>query len=287
MWKVKLPDNTKVLEHVKTAFTYADENKKYNFSALEITEIDKLYSHYDSVKAVACAELEGLALGKNLLNAIHTAYNETQQGGRLNFLRNELLLNAITCPCCGISVPDELDHYLPKEDYRGLSIYVRNLIPYCHKCNNKKRTVSGLNPEERFINAYFDDLPMDKQFFFAKAILNGKNLRFEFQVHKIDGLDDQLVTQMNFQMTRVDLRKRLGRELNNYFSLLSSFVQVAYEIGGKLSVQKNLELAAKKQIADFGINHWRHAVIAALAEHDGFCDGGFYEPWSLARPDSV
>jgi hypothetical protein len=59
-----------------------------------------------------------------------------------------------------------------------LAIYVRNLVPYCHDCNNSKKTHAG-GDDKRFIHPYFDAIP-DVQFLQATVHLQGGALRVEF-----------------------------------------------------------------------------------------------------------
>lgn len=287
MWKLKLPTHRGIMDHIDTALTLKNGTQKYPLTAANKAAIKVIYTTYDQTKGLAGPGLDASHLHVDLLDALEKGYNEIQLSGRLSKLREKLLLNAKTCPCCGISTPDELDHHLPKSIYKVLAIYSRNLIAYCHKCNNKKRTIDGIDPDKRFIQAYFDEVPLDKQFLFAKVTLRGKSLKIELEISPIPELDSQLQKQMDFMMKKVDLKNRLLKELNSHLSSISTYIKRDYETAGKAGAKKNLETAAKQEAERYGLNHWRHAVIQALANHDAFCDGGFYEPLALKRPISI
>lgn len=67
------------------------------------------------------------------------------------------------CPYCGNGKIEEVDHYVPKENYPEFTLYPNNLIPLCNKCNKKKgdKFVDTRN-ERQFINFYsdcIDDIP--------------------------------------------------------------------------------------------------------------------------------
>lgn len=61
------------------------------------------------------------------------------------------------CPFCGTGKLEEIDHYIPKENYPEFTLYPLNLIPICNKCNKKKwdKFLDGAN-ERKFINFYSD-----------------------------------------------------------------------------------------------------------------------------------
>ena len=198
-------------------------------------------------------------------------------------LRNTLLLNASTCPTCGIMVPDELDHHLPKSVYKSLAIYSRNLVAYCHKCNNKKRTVDGIDPNERFIHPYFSKLPVNEQFLFADVSLVNNALSISLRIEQINGISDLILTQMEFQMNRVNLKRRLVKTLNVHLSSIAGYIERDYQIGGHLAVAEGIRFNAKAQKKIFGLNHWRYAILIALANCQDFCDGGFYNSLGLTK----
>jgi hypothetical protein len=68
------------------------------------------------------------------------------------------------CPMCGSFHSGTLDHLLPKTDYPVFAIFGRNLVPAC-KCNSKRTAVLvGLNPGERILHPYFDDIMRERLF---------------------------------------------------------------------------------------------------------------------------
>lgn len=74
------------------------------------------------------------------------------------------------CPCCGEDgAPGTLDHYLPKDIFPELSIFLANLTPMCQPCQGEKSTKfiskSGVR---KFLHPYFD--VMDECFFHVKIV---------------------------------------------------------------------------------------------------------------------
>src|SRR5690242_16379596 len=102
MWKIELPSKNDAIGELVKALTYKDGAPKYPITEKEKSEIDSIYSEYEQAKGVANISLECKSFDKTLLNAIEKGYNEVQIGGRLNDLRDRILVNAGLCPCCGI-----------------------------------------------------------------------------------------------------------------------------------------------------------------------------------------
>ena len=284
MWRLNLPSNRMTMTHIETALTLLDGTQKYPVTVIQKRAIKLLYQAYDNNKGQHGTNLDATHLDPKLLIALEKGYNEIQINGRLTKLREKLLLAAKRCPCCGIGEAVTLDHHLPKDTYQVFSIYVRNLVAYCNTCNNKKRSVTGTDPKKRFIHPYYCPLPELSQFLFAKVSLRGRSLKFDLYIKPVAGLKIQMISQMEFMMNQVDLKNRLMKELNVYFTSIATSIKSDFERAGKTAVKKSLEENAKHQAKNFTLNHWRHAVLQALSEHNGFCDGGFYEPWALDRP---
>jgi len=287
MWKLNLPDNADARDNITRAFTYVNGNIKFAISAAEFDQVENLYNRYEEVSGLPHADLLATGLRQDLREALHTAYGEVQDKGRLKDLRSRLFLNAERCPCCGILAPDELDHYLPQVDYPALAIYSSNVVPYCHLCNKRKLAADGINPDERFIHVYYNELPQDTQFLFARTWIENRGLQCELEVRVVSGISAQLVRQMNFQIERVKLVERLIKELFVFLSPVATYLKLDYETGGSVLVSANLRNSAQNQRKQFGQNHWRPVVMDALADCDEFCDGGFHDCLSLDRAPAL
>ena len=79
---------------------------------------------------------------KNLWDELHTLNGEGK---------------VLRCPLCGLNYVYDLDHYMPKSIYPQYAVHPQNLIPICHRCNNKKLEKWVDHQNKRVIfNAYFD-----------------------------------------------------------------------------------------------------------------------------------
>ncbi|NVM64897.1 hypothetical protein FHW88_003186 [Mucilaginibacter sp. SG538B] len=281
MWKLKLPDNKAALDELETALTLKNGKAKFPLSAADKIIVQEIYDNYETLKGVSNNKLLGAGLTIGLAEAIEAGYGEVQLNNRLEDLRNRLLVNAGLCPCCGILPADELDHHLPKSVFKALAVYSSNLVPYCHKCNNKKRAVTGDDPAERFIHFYYDDVPEDVQFFFAVTKITNNALEVNFELRAIPELNAELYGQLSFQTQRVGLNSRLAKTVNDYMSSFAFGLADSFNSGGEVAAQKFLQGNARQLQRQFGINHWRTALLTNLSENRLFYNGGFFVPLAL------
>ncbi len=276
MWKINLPNDDNSLDDLKSALTYKNSLVKYELTESEQSEIIYIYSKYDITQGVVDESFKGVNIRVESKQALYKAYDEVQEGRRLENLRSLLLSAANRCPFCGISEADELDHHLPRSKFELLAIYARNLVPICHKCNNKKRTITGENPEESFIHIYYEKTPENIQFFHANTSIIEDGIIVKFEIKKFSDISELLYKQLSFQIKRINLDKRLEKEINIF---LSAFVVSLEEIYGENKnfekVKQFLQSNIKYFNDSFGLNDWRTVLLISLLKCDQFCDGGF------------
>jgi len=276
MKKLIPPDNTNCTSHISTAFTYANNSPKYNITRDEVDTISKIYEKYDDLKGREDDEFKSILLSNYLNSALENSYNEIQEKGRLSSLREEILLSVNRCPFCGITAAEELDHHLPKSIYKSLGIYNRNLIPSCHICNNKKRTLVGIP------HIYFDDF-LEEHFLIAEVKMESGALSVQFKV------DPQNLSPEEFEMIdkvikRIDLNNRLQEECNIYLSSFSITMEMSFDSFKKEGVRQFLISQYEQNLRQFGQNDWRTAVILALSNCEGFYNEGFKDYYQSIIP---
>lgn len=275
MRKIKSPDCKLVLSELTTALTYKNNNPKYKLEAEEEVIISSIYAQYKSTKGAPHDNFKSTTLQDDTNNALYHAYGETQEGGRLYDLRSRILVSVSRCPFCGISEADELDHHLPRSIFKAIAIYPLNLIPLCHKCNNKKKTVTGENIEERFTHVYFDDFP-DFPLLKANVELQNNALSVDFTIEK-NGISELLFKQLNFQIERINLNNRLKKECNIYLSSIGSIIENSFGENNAENLRDILISQSNENKKIFGLNDWRTAFLLSLSSCEDFCNGGFKE----------
>ena len=277
MWKLPLPCNQNCIEELQTALTYKNGTPKYALTAQDIINIQSIYRRYDELRGRAHEDLIAADLLSDLTrDAIHDGYSEVQENARLKKMRSKLMLAADRCPCCGISAVTDLDHHLPRSVYKPIAVYSRNLVPLCHRCNNKKRTIAGNNPESSFIHFYYDNIPTDHRFLIADSVMINGALDVNFKIIKIDVLSDDIYRMLKFQIERVDLNTRLQKEINVFLCSYAISLNLAYGEDKNFEAVKHLLLSNEQHfIEKMGINDWRSSLLSSLSENIEFCDGGF------------
>lgn len=262
------------LERALSPYRYGGRDRGYAGTRTEIDEVLALYNAYDAARGVATAPLTAPGLGPNLKQALHDAYDQTQANRRLKHVRQQLFASVDLCPVCGIDPPTELDHVLPRVDYKALSIYVRNLVPLCHQCNHRKLAGFAEPGEMSFVHAYFDLLP-DVQFLRALIDLDGDALNVNFVIDVTDVTLGELGGRLTNIHQRLRLNDRYRAEVNLFASSQAVALHLAYDATGAEGVQRYLRALGHTEVARLYRNHWRPTLWYALAEHADFCDGGF------------
>ncbi|HVB78908.1 MAG TPA: hypothetical protein VNE82_03045 [Candidatus Binataceae bacterium] len=268
-------DRSDLLRAIKT-YRYGGRVLGYTATSQELDAILALYDRYDADRAAPCEAMKGGAFPTALTDAVHDAFESTQQGRKLHSIRKTLFSGVDLCPICGIGPVVELDHYLPRSVFKPLAIYARNLVPMCHACNLAKLAGFGDQDEQeqRFLHAYFDALP-DVSFLSADVSIRDGGLVVEFGIDEGVGLPDGYARRLEHQITELGLNARYRSEVNTYITSHAIALHLQHATGGGGAVCAFLRLQARYETGAFYRNHWRPTLLAALAIHDEFTDGGF------------
>lgn len=182
---------------------------------------------------------------------------ETYEGQKLYYIREELFKLADVCPMCGIGEPSQLDHQLPKSKYKSLSLCRLNLVPVCALCNNKKKD----KDPTKFIHPYYQEFPKDKMFLVANIHINEKkhivSWKYEFDLR---GIDNKLREKIDHQASVIKLLRRLQKASNSFVSEMfccSSF-------SSKDVLKSFLQHELNRKIYMYGHNDWRTVLLHAL-----------------------
>lgn len=273
MWNVALPDIGDIDAQLDAGLRYANGQPVYHLAPGERAGLHALYALYDTVLGEPNVLLQPPGLA-NCANAIHGAYGQVQKGGRLHALREQLLGAVSECPLCGSGPATTLDHHLPKAVYRALAINPRNLVPSCQPCNRAKGTLlpaAGAG----MIHAYYQVLP-PVEFFVADVTYAGGALAVLF---RIDGaaLPPLLAARLSFQLGQLDLNKRYPDAINIFLFSLKPALDWLRASGYSRALFENvLRHMAEGYSVQFGLNHWRTALVRGLL----VCDAFLVDPWT-------
>ena len=273
MWKLPLPTVIDDIDIIKTALTFEDKTKKYEYTESEINCIKKAYKTYEANLGQPCEEINKILLGDSFSNAMHDAYSEVQKTGRLKGYRKAIKDSTLLCPYCGTPSITDIDHHLPRSKYKIFAIYRRNLIPCCHPCNNKKRAIAGESPDEQFPHVYHEKFPAES-FLKACVIVKEKSVEVSFYIEKTTNLSQETYERAKNLLKKMELSDRF----QNYYIANIAESRLAIETAaqsGKSTFKEYLLKTHIKHRENFGLNDWRTALYLALSDSDDFINGGY------------
>jgi len=186
-------------------------------------------------------------------------YDSRKNSGELKRMRQKAGLKS--CPVCGSPVTGDLDHYLPRTNYREFSIMRANLVPACRHCNSgvKGTTVHGGDPR-RFIHPYFDTWA-------ANALWDVEIVRpykaATFRPRVLPGLPaprDQIVA---FHLENV-LGTQFHLSMATEWSTLPGQIKLRDPVLSLHSVTDQIVLELRIALMSKGINSWQAALMRGI-----------------------
>lgn len=223
-----------------------------------------LYREYDKNNGViTTADDDKLCDAQK--KALYYLYeSQTYEGQDLYYIREELFKLAKVCPMCGFGEISQLDHQMPRADYKSLSVCRLNLVPTCGVCNNKKRK----NDSTTFIHPYYDHAIKDVPFFIIEvnSTPDTHKVYWNFGINEALIGNQLLIDKINNQIGIIKLYKRLMNETNEMLSdMLSGMDDWSQE-----SLDETLEREYRKHYRRRGINDWHTVFVKGLIESPNF-----------------
>ncbi len=189
----------------------------------------------------------------------------------LSKLKTEIFKNNISelhniCPYCGIGQPETIDHYLPQEDYPEFCVLPMNLIPCCHKCNNKKdRNWKAFNNNRDILNFYHDSF-FGNQFLFVKYEIVDNVPIINFYLEKSGTISDDEFEIVTNHFQNINLITIYNDKYDVIITDLKRDILSGINTGLDDNTIKQMLLnKATIEESDFGINHWRTILKRKVA----------------------
>lgn len=223
-----------------------------------------LYRLYDSNNGSITSD-DDSRISKDKRDVLYSLYNKTQKGGALYSIRKELFKNVDYCPMCGMSAPSQLDHLMPRDDFRSLSVCRMNLVPTCSVCNNKKRKGDSSN----FIHPYYAQAIINVPFFEIEIHSSPVTHRMSwtFNINKQIIPDRELASKIESQVGVIKLFRRLYKETN---MMLSDILNAGISSQAQLDQIMNYEYSKHVNNNRYGMNDWRCVFLKSLIESPHF-----------------
>lgn len=193
-----------------------------------------------------------------------------------SYLR-DLLIHAVPrCPYCGIGETAVLDHVLPRSVWPEFTIHIRNLVPACGKCNGHKSNRSFLISNWSYRHPYFDS-ELTEHFLFARPLIRGKNIRYEFWVAQPSKLSATTFLSIEKAFETFDLANRFSRQSVATLSDRSYKLKQLFKDLGAVGVKEYLLGESLSLSHSRGPNHWEAVLFRDLAANVQYCN---FQHWS-------
>jgi hypothetical protein len=237
-----------------------------------------VFSAYESYvdTATAVCRLKPAAAAPATPKDLQGNYQYLTQSGR--DVRSALLQNnpGGRCPLCDQGRATTLDHYLPQSLFPEFSILPLNLVPACGDCNRNKSATYAQADVGLFLHAYLDQIPDSSRFLFADVWVESRIIAVEFRVKPPRSLSTELRRRIVTHYEELDLAALYRVEAVNEISERSGRIKGMVHEGTSLEdVSDYLHLEAKSIASAKGHNHWRYALLDAMAQDDDICAGAF------------
>ncbi|WP_141323939.1 HNH endonuclease [Myxococcus sp. AB025B] len=209
------------------------------------------------------------ASAENTQDLLHCYDVPTQSLNRLktNIKSAQPALQRAFCPYCGINSPNTFEHYLPQVDHPEFSVCQYNLVPACGECNSQKGTTWKNATGREIIHYYFDDLPYQSKWLFAKVDLQQNEPTVEFTLKLPLVLNPDVFNLIRSHYAKLNLLERYKARSVEAFS---------DALGGNRGTLSESDLSelyrarATDYARDFGRNYWKAAIYLAMAESQDF-----------------
>ncbi|MGL4914126.1 MAG: HNH endonuclease [Romboutsia sp.] len=208
---------------------------------------------------------------KDILKGCYTR-NKEHEVGMVTSNIISMQTNSIQskCPHCGLSEPDTIDHYLPKDVFPEFSILPINLVPMCGRCNNIKNTDWEINGYRNSIHFYFDSF-IDKKFLYCKLEYKSKVdikpiAKFYLQKHEEMNDIEFMIAKNHFDT--FNLYERYSKQI---VEVISSTYEECVESGLGADInKKTIGASIRTKIRRNGVNYWEVCVLEAILKSDEF-----------------
>ncbi|MFT3832540.1 MAG: HNH endonuclease signature motif containing protein [Micropruina sp.] len=192
------------------------------------------------------------------------AYDNRLVAGRGRHLYDKILVAALRrqCPYCEYGMVSTLDHFLPKSAFGALALEPWNLVPACKDCNHSLGAGSADDASTELIHPF---VWADQETWLAASIMDGDEAVAEYRVEKPLAWSDETFSRVQSHFSRLKLKTRYAEISAGAIHEITHSLQHLRAVGQPEVIGVHLAELADAQRLARGPNHWRTALLAALA----------------------
>lgn len=237
-------------------------------------DIEHAYACYD--KSVSPSDLTPILAQDDEANAAALRANYPKlRSGIQKKIGARILSRSKKCCMCGHAPSGQLDHHLPKAEFPEFSVLTMNLIPVCADCNHKKdETFRRADGGPAFLHAYRDSLPASESFLVVDVSI-AETVAADFRVVQTESITASAFVTLQCHFQSLGLADLYGELATELMTEKLTPIYEYFDEGGVKVVEKYLRRDARGAARTHGLNHWKRALLDALADDERFCGGGF------------
>lgn len=222
----------------------------FHFNDNSFEKIPKIeYQHLDSLKSC--------------YNSSTDALDEL----KISIKKKQLNISHKICQYCGINTDDQIDHYLPKEDYADFNVNSLNMIPCCGRCNLKKSQywLDDSTNEKGIINLYRDELIKDQYLHCKIQFIEGNFIGYYYLENRtnISSKDYRLICNHYRQL---ELIERYNDLLTGLYESEQRIINTLKLTQTDNQIKESLVLLSKSDSEALGANNYKVVARKAIAE---------------------
>lgn len=204
---------------------------------------------------------------RDSLNHCYSTRTKTFEIKRGEIFENQTKQIKAFCPYCLLNKPTTLDHYIGKTEYPEYSILIKNLIPCCYECNQKKGETWRLNNRRRYIHFYNDTFINDR-FLFTNLIFNENDVPvINFQLVKPDSLTEYEYDIITWHFHDLSLLEEYADRSNAIMSTEISIIKNSHQRGDNIESIRQTVIDKFENSIGFGLNYWQNCLYEAISNN--------------------
>jgi hypothetical protein len=199
--------------------------------------------------------------------------NYASRSGPSTQLRSSIYANNVGGRCCYCAQrrAGTLDHYLPQDVYPEFSVLPLNLVPACWDCNHTKLVqFVRLDGGATFLHPYFESGLEKVRFLYADVRMCGNEPTVAYYVDPPAEVPNDRAIRIRSHFARLKLAEYYLFEAGNELGERRMIVETLWDRGATdADIESYLRSEAASVGKFSGVNHWRFALLDALADQRG------------------
>jgi len=171
------------------------------------------------------------------------------------------------CPYCLLNSPTTLDHYIGQTEFPEFSVLIKNLIPCCYVCNQRKDENWRRNYRRRFIH-FYNDTFLDNRFLYANLVFNNNDVpNIDFKIIKPENITDYEFEIISWHFEDLDLRNKYIARSNAMLSTEIEIIKNSYKRGDSIQSISQVVIDKYTNTIGFGVNYWQNCLYETISNN--------------------